>query len=215
MRCTDCNQPVKPVVAFDIDGTCGDYHGHFLKFAAHWLGDDSVQWKVPYDGSTDLATYLGVDKATYRMIKLAYRQGGMKRSMPVTAEAPSVINFLRESGVEVWITTTRPYLRLDNVDPDTRHWLKRHGILYDGLIYDELKYDRLVEIVGGERICGVVEDLPEQFDHAWELGLRPILLSSEYNKATPRDPSARNLKVAGQRLLDQVQEWREAHATDR
>lgn len=217
MKCTECNQPVKPVVAFDIDGTLADYHGYFLRFAAHWLGinqaaPDGMGALLTYDGSCSLAEWLDVDIQTYRQIKLAYRQGGMKRSMPAFPNASQVVNFFVESGIEVWITTTRPYLRLDNVDPDTRHWLERNCMMYSGLIYDENKYERLIEIVGHERICGVVEDLPEKFDIAWELGLRPVQHGTPYNSAVARTPRARNLVVAGSMILDQVREWRELHA---
>lgn len=216
MLCTACNQPLKPVVAFDVDGTTGDYHGHLIDFGLRWKGWDGIGlWKPnveTYSGEVDLATYLEVDKATYRQIKLAYRQGGMKRTMPVFPHAAEVVNSLHAMGIEVWITTTRPYMRLDNVDPDTRHWLDFNGFTYDGLIYDENKYERLIEIVGAERICGVVEDLPDQFDKAWELGLRPIQHWTKYNRAVRRNPGHHLLEVVGDMLVGQVKEWSELHA---
>lgn len=216
MRCTDCNQPVHPVVGLDIDGTMGDYHGHFIRFALTYLGWRDNVWQErlmnePYDGSMSLAEYLAIDKQLYRQIKLAYRQGGMKRSMPVYPDAAFLATWLRNAGVEVWVTTTRPYMRLDNVDPDTRHWLDINHIKFDGLIYDEDKYERLQEIVGPERICGVLEDEAEQFDKAFELGLRPVFRLTQSNRAIHREPFRDDLQEAGVLLLAQVNEWREYH----
>src|SRR3982751_2258029 len=131
MLCSQCSKPINPVVAIDIDGTLGDYHGHFWKFARTWLG-------VPLDDPTDVYrggdpysqwfcdTY-GVDVATFRTIKLAYRQGGMKRSMPVNEHAQGMMYSLAKMA-EVWVTTTRPHDRYDRIDPDTVEWLRRNDI---------------------------------------------------------------------------------------
>src|SRR5256885_3623561 len=126
---SECSRVVKPVVAIDIDGTIGDYHTHFLTFAEQWLAVGRNHWD--YHGDENFGDWFcgryGVDKTIYRQIKLAYRQGGLKRSMPVYS---GMVELVREIGsvAEVWLTTTRPYLRLDQVDPDTRFWLERHGI---------------------------------------------------------------------------------------
>src|SRR3954451_14658495 len=119
MLCTQCGRPIKPVVAVDIDGTLGDYHGHFVNFASAYLGR-----KLPsaenYRSNKRFAEYLGISLAEYRIIKLAYRQGGMKRSMPIFTGAKPLLRTIEEEGCELWLTTTRPFQRLDNVDPDTR-----------------------------------------------------------------------------------------------
>ena len=82
MLCTHCSRPVTPVVACDIDGTLGDYHAHFVNFAQQYLGR-----KLPlvenYQSNRRFAEYLGISLPEYRTIKLAYRQGGLKRSMPI------------------------------------------------------------------------------------------------------------------------------------
>lgn len=210
MKCTQCLRPILPVVALDIDGTLGDYHSHFLDFAENWLGVKKA-WSMRYDGSVDLATFMGVTKDNYRMIKLAYRQGGMKRSMPVFPGAIELSYNLKRLGVELWITTTRPYLRLDNVDPDTREWLHRNRIQYDGLIYDADKYTKLIKLVGRERICGVLEDLPHLFDQAQQEGLRPIMRLSRFNRKTRRLPGVLTLPEASVVLTRQVREWKEAN----
>ncbi len=214
LLCTNCNRAIKPVVAVDIDGTLGDYHGHFLHFAEEWL-NKRVDVRG-YDGSTDLASWLDVDKETYRKIKLAYRQGGMKRSMPIFDGARSLIIELQTAGAEVWMTTTRPYLRLDNVDPDTREWLDRNQIPYDGLIYDEDKYKVLMEIVGRSRIVGVLDDDPEQYFRARHLGLNPIFAfgyynSGYYNSGIRHRPYGATLTDAQQILVRRVKDWYEAN----
>lgn len=211
MKCTDCNRPVRPVVGLDIDGTLGDYHGHLLNFAESYLGQTGTGWALTYDGSTDLCTFMDLTKHEYRALKLAFRQGGMKRTMPVFPGATDLSLLMKSLGAEVWITTTRPYMRLDNVDPDTRWWLEKQGIHYDGLIYDDDKYERLVEIVGADRIVGVVDDLPDLYDAAVRLGLKPIQHATRYNKAVRRQCADATLADVAHRLTNRIQEWEKDH----
>lgn len=132
-------------------------------------------------GGVPFYKHLGMSKHTYRQCKLAYRQGGMKRSMPCYDGASELTRQIRNKGVQVWICTTRPYLRLDNIDPDTRHWLRRNRIQYDGVIYGEHKYRDLVKIHGKDKVIAVVDDLPEMVDQALDLGLWVCLRSQPYN----------------------------------
>lgn len=207
MLCTDCRRPVKPVVAMDIDGTLGGYHSHFIRFAEGWLGRNEAR-PMSYDGTTSLAEFLGIDKQTYRQIKLAYRQGGMKRTMPTYQGAVGMVNTLRSVGAEVWLTTTRPYLRLDNVDPDTRWWLELHRFQYDGLLYDEHKYQVLMDIVGKERIVGILDDDPEMFDEAETLGLPVWLIRRQHNQHVQVPRLAPNLDAASDIFRCNIEEWK-------
>lgn len=180
MLCSKCQAPIRPVVVLDIDGTLGDYHGHFHAFAEAYMGEPL---RGGYNGSMELHDWYYISLHLYREIKLAYRQGGLKRSMPCYADADILVRYLRSAGVEVWICTTRPYLRLDNIDPDTREWLARNRISYDGLLYSENKYERLLEIVDKDRIVAVVDDLPEMCAAAWERcgPNTPILRIAQHN----------------------------------
>ena len=165
MKCSDCSKVVRPIVAIDIDGTIGDYHDHFYHFAELYLGGITNVAAHRYDGAASHREFwegLGVDARTFRDMKLAYRQGGMKRSMPKMPGASGLMSALRLTGAEIWLTTTRPYMRLDGVDPDTREWLRRNGIEYDGLLYDKDKYTLLAERVDPDRVVAVLDDLPEQ-----------------------------------------------------
>ena len=172
---------VRPVVGLDIDGTLGDYHGHFLRFAEMWYGKEMPDPTLNTAG-VPLYKWMGTSKATYRQCKLAYRQGGLKRSMPVDPAASELTRFLRNKlKCEVWICTTRPFLRLDNIDPDTRHWLRRNRIQYDGVLWGEHKYRDLAKIVGVDRVKFVVDDLPPLVDQAHSLGLPTIIRSRPYN----------------------------------
>lgn len=172
----------KPVVAIDIDGTLCDYHAHFLHHAEMWLGRPMP----PADentGGVPLYKWMGVSKATYRQCKLAYRQGGWKRSMPCYAGAADLCRSIRKAGAEVWICTTRPYLRLDNIDPDTRHWLRRNHIQYDGVIFGDRKYRELARIVGVENVVAVLDDLPALVEQAWSVGVSVAILRDQpYNR---------------------------------
>lgn len=169
-----------PVVALDIDGTLGDYHGHFIRFAEQWLGKELPD---PYaiTNGVPLYRYLHISKATYRECKLAFRQGGLKRSMPVYDGAAEIASLIRRMGCQVWICTTRPYLRLDNIDPDTRHWLRRNRIQYDGLLFGDHKY-RDLRKAAGDRVLFVVDDLPPMLNQAMDLGMTAVLRQQPYTR---------------------------------
>jgi FMN phosphatase YigB (HAD superfamily) len=175
VKCSNCSHEVRPVVAIDIDGTLADYHDHFLNFAVKWLGHKYTKPRgaTAYDGTEPHREWftrtMSVDVTTFRMIKLAFRQGGMKRTMPIYRESVKTINDIRDLGVEVWLTTTRPWERFDRVDPDTRHWLSEHRIEFDGLIYDDDKMAALAERVDPLRVVAVVDDLTEVLDEANDL----------------------------------------------
>ncbi len=171
----------KLVVALDIDGTLGDYHSHFLRFAEGWFGKP-MPAASELNGLRPLHAEMHVSKAMYRNCKLAYRQGGMKRSMPVFEGASEMTRSLRKEGAEVWLCTTRPYLRLDNIDPDTRHWLRRNRIQYDGMLYGERKYRDLVEIVGANNVLAVLDDDTDQIKIASGLGLPAYLCRRSHNQ---------------------------------
>lgn len=204
----------KPVVAIDIDGTLGDFHGHFLRFAEQYLGRECGA-TVPYTGGS-LARHMHTSKSMYRQVKLAYRQGGMKRSMPVYPYASELTVGLRKAGAEVWLCTTRPYLRLDNIDPDTRHWLRRNGIQYDGVIFGERKYRDLVGIVGLEAVVAVLEDLPEMVLHANDCGLPAYLRDQPYNRwpafADWRGERLHDLEEASAMICDDIENWKKERA---
>ncbi len=170
-----------PIVALDIDGTLGDYYGHFHWFAELYTQRSlTPQWNRDYRG--EFSDALGLDKNLYRQIKLAYRQGGMKRCLPPLAQAGELVRGLRMAGIAVWICTTRPWNRLDNIDPDTSFWIERNLGRVDGVTYGEDKYQDLRDIVGSRPILGIVDDLPENTLKARSLGLETILLSGAHNQ---------------------------------
>lgn len=184
----------RPVFGIDVDGTLGHYHAHFLRFAAGWLGREG--WAGPpqarssgqgwghgeYFGECSLAAYMGVSKATYRRIKLAYRQGGLKRSMPAWPGASELTRSLRARGAEVFICTTRPFLQVAGVEPDTREWLRRNHIQYDGVIAGEHKYRDLAKTVGAAQVVAVLDDLPEMLEQAEGLGITPVMMAAGHNR---------------------------------
>lgn len=169
---------IKPVIGLDVDGTIGQYHDHFCTFAAAWLGKPL---RLGYDGTVPLNKWLGISKARYRAVKLAYRQGGLKRSMPFYNGARDLTVALRRAGAEVVVCTTRPYLHLSNIEPDTVESLRRNGIQYDGLIMGEHKYRQLAREYGKENVVMVLDDLPEQLDVALAIGLPAVMRVNGHN----------------------------------
>lgn len=197
-----------PVVALDIDGTLGDYHGHFLRFAEGWIGRPMPD-PTDINPGLPLHRFMRVSKSTYRACKLAYRQGGLKRSMPCYSGARELTVSLRKLGAQVWICTTRPYLRLDNIDPDTRHWLRRNGIQFDAVIWGEHKYRELKKRVGVERIVGVLEDLPELCEQADTLGIPTLMRDQPYNRNIATYPRVEDLDTAREVLSRTIKLWKE------
>lgn len=208
-RCSSCSKKVKPIVACDIDGTLGDYHGHFHWFCSKYFARPGLTYhQDPWNGEGDFEDYLGLTRVEYREAKLAYRQGGMKRWMPLYPGAKEMIRELRSMGAEVWIATTRPWQRLDNIDPDTRFWLEIHGIEIDGLLYGEDKYRQLCEAVDKERVAAVIDDLPEQYEIAAGFGLPVMLRNNHHNSTTGQNCQHRGtLGVCRHWALWKVRMW--------
>jgi FMN phosphatase YigB (HAD superfamily) len=208
----------KPVIALDIDGTLGDYHRHFLWFAERWLGQPMPS-AIDINPGNRLSTFMGVTHHVYRECKLAYRQGGLKRFMPVYPYASELTKEIREAGAEVWICTTRPYLRLDNIDPDTREWLRRNEIQYDAVIFESLpdtegylksdKYSELVRQVGKERVVAAVDDLPYQIEKALACGILNVYIRDQpYNKEAPGFRITQ-LELLSKFLIADIRKWRD------
>jgi hypothetical protein len=215
MRCSDCGKEVRPVVALDIDGTLGNWHDHWFRFAdgyfntvfsRHWLGDEPLH------------VHMGITLEEYRQAKLVFRQGGYKRTMPMYRYADELTAHLGKQDVEVWMTTTRPYLRLDNIDPDTRDWLARNGVWHEHLLYDDDKYQALESLVGADRIVAVLDDEPECYQRAGGLGLSPILMMRRHNEAfravAPEVVAAHSLVDAERMIMERVRDWRHVNGTD-
>jgi hypothetical protein len=103
-------------------------------------------------------------------------------------------------------------MRLDNVDPDTRFWLDRHGIKYDGLLFDEDKYEVLAHTVDAERVIMVVDDLSEQCVAAghWFGQDTVAMYANSHNEWVAS--ALRHTHRQLERLVEQrVSQWRRRH----
>lgn len=200
----------KPVVALDIDGSLGDYHKHFLEFADKWFGRRMPHYRQINPGMK-LWQHMKVTEKDYQSCKLAYRQGGLKRSMPCYAGAAELTSAIREAGAEVWLCTTRPYLRLDNIDPDTREWLRRNEIAHDAVIFGNDKYKELIRQVGLERIAAVFDDLPEMCHEAFRLGIPNVyFMKQPYNtNLYGRFIAVGSLQLLQDCVLEDIKIWKE------
>lgn len=221
MLCSSCSKTVRPIVALDIDGTLGDYHSHFVEFLIEYTGMEPGEAVPPYQGVGSFRQWAefawGIDTRTFRDAKLAYRQGARKRTMPVYPYAARLCDRVRQLGADLWVTTTRPYLRLDNVDPDTREWLRRQGIDFDGLLYDDRKYQRLGELVDHDRVVAIVDDLPELIEEAAEVfgSSVPIQALTNWNaNARVMDieiPTLYGLDYVKMEVEDRINRWKGQH----
>lgn len=216
MKCTECNAEIKPVVAIDIDGTLADYHGHFVRFTEDYLGRAHMEpgwWSYKGEGTFKQwwCDFYGADERTWRDVKLAFRQGAQKRSTPVYPDARGLCEIVREEGAELWLTTTRPYLRHDSIDPDTRFWLGVNDIPYDHLLYDEKKYSVLFDLVGRSRVAAVLDDLPEEYMAARHIFGENIAIQriTQYNQGALQGTAVGPLNQAAEEIVRRIHNWKE------
>lgn len=197
--------PDSPLVALDLDGTLGDYHRHFERFAQMWTGRD-IKWDPEVVGP--FYKQLGMSKAVYRQCKLAYRMGGMKRSIPVFEGASELARAIRGAGVGIAACTTRPYLHMSTIDLDTQHWLRRNGIKVDHILYGEHKYRDLVKSVGRDRVVCALDDDLSQIGVANRLGVPSIMRSNEANQNYAPDDKTMvvwTLEAAKETILELIE----------
>jgi hypothetical protein len=171
-----------PVVALDLDGTLGDYHAHFL-----WFAEQYFDMKFPEASQVNpglrLWDFMGIPREEYRKCKLAYRQGGLKRWMPAYPGVAELSDTIHDWGMDLWVCTTRPFNRLDNIDPDTQEWLRRNHVRFEGLLFGQDKYMELSRQTQGRRtVVAVAEDLPELYANAMNLGFNTLLRDQPYNQ---------------------------------
>jgi hypothetical protein len=208
MRCKSCGSLTgAPVIISDIDGTLAIWEDHFIGFLKLWLPPSEAEnldsRMIGWSGDGEFSDHLELDKATYRQAKLQFRQGGYKRWMPAYAGAASMTATAKLMGASVWITTTRPWLSLDNIDPDTRHWLARNGIAYDHLIFSDDKYEAILERVGASVIVAAFENEKAEVERGFELGLPMVQRSTNWNAPPmPLAPNISNL-FEGARMIEQ------------
>lgn len=193
----------RPIFGLDIDGTLGYYHEHFWAFAQNWTGKHLPHPDYFKGGS--FAAHLGMSKATYRKIKLAYRRGGAKRSMPVMDGARALSRSLRQRGAVVVLCTTRPYLSLEGIDEDTRHWASRNKVQYDFIIWGERKYQDLARFQS--RVVAVLEDEPQMLQQALNHGLIAVRRSRPYNHTAPSSETVSSLFEASHVLHGLLDDW--------
>jgi len=184
MLCSRCSEPVRPVVAIDIDGTLAPFHPHFIEFASSWLGYQPK--RAEYTGGERFREWVcrtwDIDLSTFRAIKLAYRQGGLKRTIGTYPGAGDLTAGLRSAGAEVWLTTTRPHMRYDRIDPDSVEWARRNNIEFDALLFGENKLGELARRIDPRRVVAVLDDLPWVLHQAViECLGRPILRRTRFN----------------------------------
>jgi hypothetical protein len=124
-----------------------------------------------------------------------------------------------EQRLEVWITTTRPWLRMDNVDPDTRHWLNMHFPCYDHLLYGDDKYRMLADRVDPHRVVAIFEDLPEKYEEAVHyFGSAACLVERPHNEWYRRHDgymatTVSDLATAAIYAEERIEGWHRQHAT--
>lgn len=204
----------KPIISLDIDGVLGDYHGHLFWFAERYFGHSMPQPET-IDVNDFLWKRMNVTEMQYRDMKTAYRQGGLKRFMPMTPGA-SVLTFaLSHYGAEVWICSSRPHQ--SPIVSDTRHWLKRNLVNFDNIIFSPNKYQALAEQASdlGQEVIAVVDDEKTQALEAHTAGVGKVYLYDRlYNSGPlfeddiPITHRVYDLTGLRQNILSDIIDWR-------
>jgi hypothetical protein len=128
--------------------------------------------------------------------------------MPVYPGASELTMAIRKAGAELWITTTRPYLKMDTQSPNTRHWLRRNHIQFDHMLSGEHKYRELAKSVGKDNVAVVLDDLPEMLIQAYNVGLYSILRDQPYNRHYQHGYRVKNMFDAFEAIDWHINEWR-------
>lgn len=130
--------------------------------------------------------------------------------MPAYPGAGLLTASLRKRGAVVVICTTRPYLQLDNLEPDTREFLRRNTIPYDSILSGEHKYRHLKAIHDGH-VVSVLEDLPEMCRQAEMLKMPWVMPSHPYNDFADQigflGCYVSDLEMAAEVLHARLDEW--------
>jgi hypothetical protein len=131
--------------------------------------------------------------------------------MPIFDDAHKCVWSIKNAGAEVWLTTTRPYLSLDGVLPDTVAWLEYNDIPYDGLLFDEEKYVTLGQRVDPSRVVAILDDQDDMIESAeYEFGKdTALMVAGEFNLGVPRIKFP--LNEASQIALSYARNWRSVH----
>lgn len=142
--------------------------------------------------------------------------------MPVYEGAAELTRAIRKVGAEVWLCTTRPYLKMDTQAPNTMHWLRRNKIQYDHMLAGPHKYRDLVRNVNPNRIVLVADDLPEMVDQSLGRCLPSVLRDQPYNRHYKPGPYSapdwrgRVMDMAELEVLaiNEIGKWKENHGTN-
>jgi uncharacterized HAD superfamily protein len=167
------------IVGIDIDGVLCEYPDDFLAFAKEVYGVTPSGQK-----SSDVCSYLGVDRERYLAMKEAYRLSGRKAHLVPRKGAQEFMKALKTRGYHIVILTARPCEKYIDVYIDTIKWLDKNMIPYDALIYGESKEEKLLrEFTDISKISFFLDD---EFGNAYKvasIGCKSYLMATDLNKS--------------------------------
>ena len=110
----------------------------------------------------------------------------------------------------MFVCTTSPFLAYDNIEPDTVHNLKRHGVQHDYLLSGEHKYRDLCKVVDKSQIVMVLEDQDDMLAQALSLGLPAVRMRHAHNdkSSIELDAEVRDLQVATELALLRIDRYK-------
>lgn len=122
-----------PVAIIDIDGVLADYPNCFYEFLAttYFVGPGNE--RLSLSGAKEKYSKMKLEDREWA--KVAYRQSGVKRALPVLPGARELLDLLRASGLKIVLLTNRPYSKYYRIYPDTLEWLKANELVYDAILW--------------------------------------------------------------------------------
>jgi hypothetical protein len=117
---------------------------------------------------------------------------------------------------DIYVCTTRPYLAYDNVDEDTRWWLRHNRMRCKGVLWGEHKYRELARLVGKERVATVLDDEQAMLEQAAKVfDMYPVMAVRPHNRrgwyGSEWTYAAYDYESTMQELKNAAENWREKH----
>lgn len=163
----------KKVCAIDLDGVVVQYPEFFVEFI-------NKKTNANHQNLFDARKNLSNDE--YLEMKDAYRQSGVKQTIPLRDGAKEFVEFLKSKDYSVVIITKRPYKKYFRIFADTKANLDSNKIPYDGVIFDSEKHKTIVKEF--PQLEFIVEDNKSIANEIGEWGYKCFLIDNIYNQGS-------------------------------
>ena len=160
-------------IGLDLDNTTGDFTLQLQKDVAKALGIPESEWKDKFPDPRFYSYAKSgwfADEDAFKLSFHAAEKTGLYKRMPVYRGANSAIRRLQAAGFKVKLITARG----EEMDADTRAWLKRNRIPFNSLVFSKNKKEHPAHVY--------VDDSPDNINDLRANGKEVITYHQLYNK---------------------------------